>query len=226
MVQADVAITMNGVGQPLTMRYWLKLAFVMTTIFALFIVVIRVLPDDDRATSLLTHENCPSSCFLGIHPGETTMREAVYYLDGHPWVATRAESLPSLVQQAVFYDAAIPRISIQWQWSVAIPEWVNATQPGRLTLENREVREMAIDTNLSLGEIMLALGEPDDARFSASTTQIGHFEYSAWYAAEEMLVRGEGVCPIWHYYKLPVQIHLRPDKPKLPQLVAKAFVCG
>lgn len=213
-------------GRVGTMKYWLKPAILLSVLFALPIFFIRSLPYNDRASQALIQEGCPAPCFLGIRPGESTMQFAFYTLDAHDWVATRAENFPSQVQQAVFYDAAVPRIHIEWRWTKALPAWVNEAQNGSLTLEDRGVRDITIDTRLLLGEVVLAFGEPDEAWFVTSASSMGRqFLYSAWYAGEGMLITTEGLCPAWHAYTAPVKILFRPDTPKLSEGVSKTSVC-
>jgi hypothetical protein len=185
-------------------KQWLKLAFLLTIVFALPIFVIRGQHYDDRAARVLMTEDCSNPCFMGIHPGATTMQAAVSILASHTWVANRAEDFPSRVRDAIYYGAAVPRINLEWRWSATLPEWIDGTQRGRLTLEDREVKDITVDTHLSLGEIILAFGDPDETQFAASNAVIGGgFEYVAWYASEGMFISAEGACPIRHGITCP-----------------------
>lgn len=206
-------------------KYWLKPAIVLTFILALPILVIQAQPFDDRASRVLTEENCTTPCFIGIRPGVTTMSGAVYDLDGHDWIASRAENFPSQVQQAIYFDAGVPRITLQWRWSETVPEWINATQPGSLTVEDRDVKDVMIDTHISLGELFLAYGQPDQTMFIPSNSGLQRFEYTAWYADEGMLIQTEGHCPVWRYYDFPVQIMFRTSPPKNMSVVANDLLC-
>lgn len=190
-------------------KYWLKPALLLTLILALPIVVIRAQPFDDRVTRLLSEEDCKTPCFIGILPGVTVMSAAVYGLDGHEWIASRFENFPSQVQQSIHFDARVPRITFRWRWSETVPAWINATQPGSLTVEDRGVKDVMIDTYMSLGEIFLAYGEPDEAVFIPDNSGLPRFEYTAWYANEGMLIQSEGACPLWRYYDFPARIMFR-----------------
>ena len=207
-------------------KYCLKPAILLTVILALPIFVLRALPYEDHMIRDLISETCPAPCFMGIRPGVTTMQEAVYVLQSHTWVANGRDGFSALVRSAVFYDAAIPRTTIEMRWSAAAPSWINGEQRGSITVEDRGVRDINIETHLSLGEMMLAFGEPDDSWFIISSHTSGRrFEYIAWYASERMLIRAEGLCPLRRYYNFPVHILFRPDAPGHSEIVSKASVC-
>lgn len=204
-----------------------KWAILLTIIFALPIFILRALPYEDRASRALVQENCTAPCFMNIRPGVTTMQDAVYVLGSHAWVANGSDGFSALVRSAVFYDAGIPRTVIDLRWSAAAPEWIDAAQPGGLSVEDREVLDVMVETHLSLGEIILAFGEPDESWFVASNnSSVRRFEYRAWYASEGMLVIAPGLCPVQHYYHSPVRIHFHPDSQVPSETVPRASVCS
>lgn len=165
-------------------------------------------------------------CLMTIRPGITTLNEAYYKLGAHVWVASSEDDFPSVVRQAVFFNATLPRTIIDWRWNITLPEWINEAQRGTLTVEDQEVLDVTIHTHLSLGEVMLAFGDPDESRFIISNNLLGEgFEYSAWYENERVLIRIEGVCPVRHYYDFPVRILFRPNAPDLSESMAKKSVC-
>jgi hypothetical protein len=205
---------------------WFKPALILTLLFTLPVFIFHLFPYDERAGHVLIQEDCAAPCFLGIQPGITTMQGAVYKLDGHDWVATNADNFPSQVQQAVYFDAAVPRIQVQWRWSAALPDWIDETENGGLTFEDRGVREITLNTHLSLGEILLAFGEPDESQISpVFTADTSGFQYMAWYADEGMVIGATSPCPIWNIYTAPVWIRFRPDAPTLPEMAPKDTVC-
>jgi hypothetical protein len=204
----------------------LKRTILLTMIFAPPILLIRALPYDDRAIHVVSQQNCSAPCFMGIRPGTTTMEGAVHILAAHDWVASSTDDFPALVREAIFFGAAVPRTIIDWRWSEGVPEWIDGTQDGAMLVENREVLDLIIQTRLSLGEIILALGNPDASWFVASNTSSGRrFEYSAWYASDGMLVTTEAWCPMQHYYYLPVRIIFRSDSPGPIEAVPQESVC-
>jgi hypothetical protein len=204
----------------------LKLAILLTIIVATPIFVLRALPYSDRAVAALIQENCPAPCFMRIRPGMTTMQEAVYYLQSHPWVANGRDGFSSQVRSAVFYDAGLPRTIIDVRWTEGAPQWIDGTQRGAVLVEDRDVLDIAVGTHLSLGEIVLAFGDPDESWFLASNSPSGRrFEYIAWYETERMLVSAEGLCPTRRYYTFPVRIRFRPASPGHSESASKASVC-
>jgi hypothetical protein len=209
------------------LKYGLKLAILLTILFALPIVLIRAQPYDDRVSRALIQENCPAPCFMRVRPGVTTMRDAVYLLQAHAWVANGREGFSALVRNAVIWDAALPRTVIGLRWSEAVPEWIDQAERGALTVEDREVLDISIATHLSMGEIILAFGEPDQSWFTRSNSTSGRrFGYIAWYATQRLLISTEGFCPARHYYDYPVRVIFRPDSPGLSESASKASVCG
>jgi len=203
-----------------------KLWIALPILFALPILIIHAQPYDDRATRALITGDCRQPCLMGIRPGTTIMEGAVYTLQAHDWVANQADEFPAPVRYALLYGIPLPRTLIHWRWSATQPGWIDGAQNGTLIVEDNDVWELTVDTHLSLGEILLAFGDPDEARFMTTGTQAGRqFEYTAWYASERMLIRSEGRCPRWHYYDLPVQIHLRLESPNLSETIPRTSVC-
>lgn len=200
----------------------LKTALLLIFLFALPIAAIRAQPYVDRVTPALIHAGCPTPCLMDIRPGFTRMGKGIALLNTNAWVV--ADSLPTTLREAIFQDAAVPRIDLDWRWSAEKPDWINAAQNGSLTLEGREVRGMTIATHFTLGEIMLAFGTPDETRFAILNNN--QYRYTAWYARQGMLIMTRGTCPTHSYYRLPVQILYRPDYPRLAEAAHRRAVCG
>ncbi len=208
------------------LKLWYPFALALIVVFALPILVIRTQPFEDRAAHALTQADCPAPCFMGIRPGFTTMQEAVYGLEAHEWVSTRVEEMPGHVQAAVYFDAGVPRTFIQWRWSTDLPAWIDAAQRGGLTLEDRQVQDVLVNTHLRLGEIVLAFGDPDETWISVFTRDFRRrFEYTAWYASEGLLVLATGTCPTRHYFDLPVSIRFRPNAPRVTEGYMPSAAC-
>jgi hypothetical protein len=199
---------------------------VLTALWLLPILLIRAQPYEDRAGPALAAKDCPSPCFMGIRPGVITMRDAIYILQSHPWVANGPYGFPAHVRDAVFFDAALPRTTINLRWTPALPAWIDTAQTGGLMVEDWDVLGLTIGTHLSLGEIFLAFGDPDEARFAAAEGASGRrFAYSAWYAGLGLFISAEGLCPTRHYYDIPVRVLFRPESPGFSESVPKDAVC-
>jgi hypothetical protein len=203
-----------------------RVAILLAVVFALPLFAIRALPYHDLVNAALVFENCSPPCFLGIRPGVTTMPEAVSLIGAHDWVANGPDDFPSFIKDAIRHGAVIPRTVIEWRWNETVPEWIDGVQRGTVTVEDTDVLNVSIETRLSLGEIVLAFGDPDESWYIASNSANGRrFEYIAWYALERMLITTEGSCPMWHYYNYPVRILFRPEPPGTSESVSKASVC-
>ena len=203
-------------------KYWLIPVIALTLICALPILVIRAQPYDDRAMLELLPPDCPAPCLMGIRPGVHSLSAGVYFLEAHDWVATRLEDMPSVVRLSVFYESGIPRTDIRWRWETNIPTWINATERGTLTVENFDVKMLTIDTYLTVGDIALALGDPDAVWYTDTDVSERRFEYSAWYASQQMLIKAQGVCPLRHVYHFPVRVRLYAAPPRLTEPEAGA----
>jgi hypothetical protein len=207
-------------------RAVLKVAVVLTVCFGSSLILIRAQSYHDRTRPAVIQEDCPAPCFMGIRPDYTSMRRAVSIIESHDWIAPGV-GFPSQVRNAIFYDAAVPRIRIQWRWSDTLPSWVNTTEPGQLTLENREVRDLIINTNLTLGEIFLAFGKPNRMQFTTSNSSpVQRFDYGAWYADNGMFITAEGTCSIWNYYHASVHIAFRISSPQLSETDSQRLRCS
>lgn len=126
------------------LRCWLCLIVIVTGLWLLPVLIIRAQPYDD--TNLRALLNCPTPCFLGIRPGVTTVRDAITLLEAQPSLANtvgmnppygirfRANHPNSLIADSVFSYLERESNTIQW---------------------------LRIHTNLSLGEVWAAYGQPD-----------------------------------------------------------------
>lgn len=204
-------------------HFLLKFAFALTILLALPVLLIRAQPYDDRATRALVSDSCIMPCFLRIRPGITTMSEAVAIVGGHEWVANGPLGFPSQIRDAALFNAVVPRTLINLRWTEDLPEWIDETQTGGLSVEDQNVLGLIIATRLSLGEIFLAFGQPDEAWFSHSDAR--QFTYSAWYAGQGLLISAQGICPTRRYYNFQVRVAFRPDSPDAFEAVPEQSVC-
>lgn len=209
------------------MKLILKLAILFTVIFTVPTLLIRSQPFYDRAASVLMYDqNCTLPCFVRIHPGSTSMEQAVQLMGSHDWIANRADEIPSPIRNAIFYGSLVPKTIFEWRWSDLLPDWIDGDQQGSMIFEDSGVFDLTIGTRLRLGEILLAFGQPDVASYVASSGQSGRrFEFTGWYTDEGMLVISTGRCPLLGYYDLPVRIRFRSNPPNLNVTESKFTVC-
>jgi hypothetical protein len=189
------------------LRLWFCPALILTLVLVSPIFIIRAQPYDDRAAHALIHESCPSPCFMRIRPGLTTLDAMLYILSSHQWSASRQEDFPAQVRYAVMFDAALPRTIMHWRWSTAAPGWIDPGRMGSIMVEDREILDISVYTYLSVGDIFLAFGLPDQSGFSVSHNR--RFEYLAWYASRGLLISADGFCPTRDIYHLPAHISFR-----------------
>lgn len=126
------------------LRCWLGLIAILTALGLLPILLIRTQPYNDANLRVLL--NCLSPCFMGIRPGITTVGEAINLLEAQPaftntiglnppyGIRFRANQPDSLIADSVF---------------------------SYLERESNIVKWLRIHTNLSLGEVWAAYGQPD-----------------------------------------------------------------
>jgi hypothetical protein len=203
---------------------FIKLTLFLALVFALPIVAIRAQPYVDHAALALLPAGCPTPCFMGIRPGVTPMRESAGILDTHAWVANVRDDYPVQVRDAFFFDAVLRRTIINWHWSDSPPRWLDDQQRGSMTVQDTAVLDIAISTHFTLGEIFLAFGSPDEARFS-KVKDGGRFEYTAWYAEQGIIIITQGACPLTRYYHFPVRVIFVQEPPHLSEGVEKSAVC-
>ena len=208
------------------LKYSIKLAILLALVFALPMIAIRALPYHDRVSEALVVDNCPLPCLMGIRPGVTTMPEAVFLIGAHEWVANGPDDFPSFIMDAIRHGAVIPRTVIDWRWNDTVPEWIDGVERGAVTVEDTEVLHVSIETRLSLGEIVLAFGDPDESWYIVSNSgNRRRFEYIAWYASDGLLISTEGSCPTWHSYNLSVRIRFLPNSPGYVETISLSSVC-
>jgi len=181
------------------MVYLLRWVLLLTVLLVFPVALIRARPYDDgklRAFLALL-DSCPSPCFMGIRPGETTAVEAIGILENHKWVARLSGVDPRLFERpADMGNLAIP--VIYWNWDQARPSWIDATGGGELwSAASRRVQFMKINTTFLTGDIWLTLGEPDATDIVWMPSAAGHrrWRYAYWYETGGVLLITEGRCP-------------------------------
>jgi hypothetical protein len=205
------------------LKFCLKTMLLLTIIFVFPIFIIRAQPFADRVFPALIREDCPLPCFMGMRPGATTIDAALYIFGSHEWSANSSEDFPAQVRYAVMYDAVLPRTIMNWRWSDSIPGWIDDTQPGSIMVEDLEILDITVETYLSVGEIFLAFGTPDQSLYFASNNR--RFGYIGWYASQGMLISAEGFCPAHNYYHFPARVSFRHESRGFSEAALTAAVC-
>jgi len=161
----------------------LKLALLLSLLFALCIALIRAQPyDDSELRAFLTPpDGCPMPCFMGIRPGGTTADEAVAILEAHEWVG-------SLERHS----------NITVTWSGAQPHWLPDTRPLQIIINDHIVRRVFVPTNIHLGDVWLALGPPARLFRLESLDNLGSFNMAYPFGMIGFTVRGScSMRSIW-----------------------------
>ncbi len=184
----------------------LKAMLLLTMLFAVCIGLIHAQPyDDTELRALLTpRDNCPMPCFMGIRPGITSSYEAVGILEAHKWVDEVRVAYHGVTQ---FPD------SVDWSWNGSEPDLISYTyggfpHPAYLGVRQGTVEFISIPTVISLGDLWLVWGAPDEFRFTtvegdANSPVItvyvnGYTRYNFW-------VNGSVRCPYFPaFWREPV----------------------
>lgn len=152
-------------------RIFIYFALLLFFLFLTFIGMIGARPSSyDELHDFLVPPDCVLPCWQGIRPGVTTGDEAMTILQHHPWISRAT-------QHAEFVFANVDN-RIDLTWSGQQPGWINGAFDGAVGIRDNIVRWIAFETNIPLGEIVLALGrleiDMDEFRFRNF-----HFVYPA-----------------------------------------------
>jgi hypothetical protein len=165
-------------------HFYLRVALIPCVIFIVVLLFIRAqLYDDQQLRQALPPAGCTAPCFMDIHPGMTTSKEAMTLLKVHAWVA-----------KVVTINADNP-YQIWWTWSKNAPDFlksvpINPTFPvnGEILSPDEVVSSILFTPHLTLGDIVLAKGLPPMSQLifggiilrpSQSVPAIISFEYPA-----------------------------------------------
>ena len=164
--------------------------FILCLPLALMIVAVRAQPYDDGTmrTALLPTTDCEPPCFLGIWPGETSAGSALAMLENHAWIG----------------KLNIMTTPISWDWSGAQPHWIDDSVPGhvvteRYIVERREdsVTSLYFQTRLTLADIYMLLGQPDQSWFRVADSRLGvQPQHTVYYARHQLQVTSMLRCPL------------------------------
>lgn len=172
-------------------KFALLLIVVLATIMSVWVGLLRARPYDApfsdeyqaQIRAFLHPDSCDpptrtrTPCFLGLRPGETTLDEALDILDHHAWVA----GLDAYGDDSQFI-----------YWSGAQPDFIDASEPGMVVIENGIVNKLRIPTRIRFGDLWLLMGQPQRGGFLyVRDRPIAHFaQYS-----RHLMARVAMQCP-------------------------------
>ncbi len=181
------------------MSHLIRWMLILSGLFLLPVLLIRAQPyDDGELRAFLTPpDGCPAPCFMGIRPGVTTVEAASKILEGHVWV--------SQVKYSNYFEATDAQGHrsdhqiIEWYWSNQQPDWINPDREATLWLTNDLATRMDILFDVSLGELLLSMGPPDQhSIFSTAQTSFFGWTYRGKYLDRGIEVNIMSICPIPH----------------------------
>jgi hypothetical protein len=110
------------------LRFLLRPVLALSLLLALPGWLIRPQPyaEPDLNLFFATSEDCVLPCFMGIHPGETHLEQAMSILRNHPWV----DSYGIVAFEPRRTGFAEGRLD--WTWSGLQPAEIDGSQPGQL----------------------------------------------------------------------------------------------
>lgn len=156
----------------------------------------RTLTPDVHA--LIAPPNCAPPCFIGIHPGETHIHQAVGRLAASDWIATADVN-------GVTADSGY----IVMTWSGAQPAWIDSREPGRLIIEQDLVLYIGMMTRIPVGALWSELGTPDASPVTVYQAARGaRFWHTNYYHQHGFIASVTGSCPLTDVWHAPVYIEL------------------
>ena len=120
----------------------------MSGLFVFPVLLIHAQPYDDSELRafLMPPEGCPAPCFMGIRPGVTTVNDARGFLQAQPSLADTVGLNPPF---GLRFRANHPH------------DLIADSIYSYLEMQNGIVRWLRVHTNISVGEIWAAYGQPD-----------------------------------------------------------------
>ncbi len=175
-------------------RFYAKFLVLTLLPFMLLVLLIRAQPYDDHdLPALFAPTDCQLPCFMNIHPGVTHLDEAVAALKAQAWVQQVGDFAMTLSDN--FRDRPG---TISWTWSGSQPDWIDASQPGVLLIQAGIVNDIRVQSVIRLGELRLALGQPESQRVSNTVSASGKesLTYAAIYPNQHLWISAGAPCPV------------------------------
>src|SRR5690606_7929825 len=160
--------------------------FWFTGVFTLLVLAAHQPFDPTELRAFLQpSEECDAPCFMGVQPGKTNSERAFSTLRANEWVDEVFVILNG------FYG--------EWSWSGRQPSFVNTSSPGFLGAHSSQYDvyySMSIESTITLGEIYLALGQPDLSFFThTERARSRTLVHSVYYNALGLQADGAVSCP-------------------------------
>ena len=142
-------------------HFYSRLTLIPLLIFIAALLLIHAQTHDDHELrQILLSDDCLAPCFMGIRPGVTTSKDALTLLKTHSWIAAVNTTDGEKLDQ------------IWWTWNQNAPDIlksapINPTFPvnGEVHSNSELVSSIRFRPNLTLGDIVLAMGLPPASQF-------------------------------------------------------------
>lgn len=155
----------------------LRLFAFLITLFTLTVGLIRAQPylplDLPALIAASSSDTCAPPCLMNVRPGDTSLENAFYAFDDHPW-------LQSISADFGFggYDRGTGMIAMHWRSTV--PQWIRTTDNAFLWVDENQSSYFFVPTTLQLAEFWLSHAPPTQIAMEAFITNpSGNARYSA-----------------------------------------------
>lgn len=161
---------MSAGNVALMMRLRVQWVGLMSLVFVLPIAFIRAHPLDGSALQAFFTQSagCLAPCFLGVHPGQTTVSDAITLLQAHPWV------------EDIIVSDEFDRLIVIW--SATDQPFIDPDSLGRFRFHNNIIQDINVRTHIALGDVWVNFGRADWARRApAGINRPPGTSYWVWY---------------------------------------------
>jgi len=160
------------------------------------IAVHALVAPDWNVLNMLLPPDCAAPCFLGVRPGQTTLRQAIPLLNHHPYISGLRGEQSSTGAYTTY------RI----RWSGQQPDWID-TRWGTVRVLVQTEPEVSDDvvysalirsnTRLSLAHFYAALGQPDmiQVRESRQNPGLSYLRIQHLYPSYGLILTTDTPCP-------------------------------
>ena len=148
----------------------LKWVGLLSLFFVLPIAIIRAHPFDGTELQhfFVRSPDCLAPCFMGIHPGITTVDDAITILQEHPWVS-----------EIIVSDEFSRLIVI---WAASDQPYIDTDSLGRFRYNKNVIQDINVRTHITLGEVWTTFGDVDWAqRNTVGVNRPPGTAYWVWY---------------------------------------------
>lgn len=171
------------------MRLVIRVSALLLLCFTVLGGVIRLLAYDtayfDDLREFVLPPNCPEVCFMGLIVGVTEFESAPVILRDHGWV-----------RQVNPVDIQFEPYSVEWSWNGNQPAY--ASRLNVAYFDNRRLQSIQVPLDVSLAEMLAALGEP-------ATGTASRFTVRLFYPDAGIVLTANGTCST--LLRQPVTVH-------------------